>query len=157
MAERGAGERGAGDLLARLLDVADELVRGRAQAALVLDASWRDTVEILAANRDTDDEVGEVAAVLLDGGLKGVELVCHDLLTGAAPESEEEGCLGVDGGLEGRRRVSGGTTLDHGVESCAREVAVRALERLCAREARFVVGLCHECTIGFGRAVVEAG
>lgn len=66
------GERGAGDGLADLADVADELVGVDTGAGGV---ALRGAVQVLGSDRDADHEVGEGGAVGGDGRLQGGELV----------------------------------------------------------------------------------
>jgi hypothetical protein len=88
-------------LLLDLRDVIDENIRSSTNTRLVLDTSGGDAVEILGSDGQTDDEIGELGAVLLDGGFDGGDLVGHGLLAGGGPDSEQELGVGRDGGRDG--------------------------------------------------------
>ena len=153
MTDGRVAEGGAGDGRADPLDVGDELVRVDADAGVGLDTVDGVAVEVLAADGDADDELGEGVAVLVDGLLEGGDLVVHAAAGG--PETEQEGGLLGDGGGDGGDGVVGGTPLDHGVETGAGE-AGGADEVLGGLELCFKVGLNLAAAIDLGGAIVEA-
>lgn len=111
MSNRGAGQRGAGDGLADLPNVRDQVGGLSSVASLGSNAGGRETVEVLAADGETGDAAGEVGTVLLDGTLQGGDLVVDAFLASRRPDSEEEGGVCGDGSGDGRDGVVGSSAL----------------------------------------------
>ena len=149
----GAAQLGAGDGRLDVLDAGDQVVRVHADASIGLSTSDRVTVEILATNGDTSDQLGEGLAVGADGGLEGSNLVVD--VTAGGPETQQQSNLLLNGGLDSLDGGVGGTTLDHGVETSAGEGAVGVLQLLGVLELGDEVGLVASATILVGGAVVE--
>lgn len=146
-----------GGTLESLLEVVDEVnedIRLNTDTTLVLNASNGVTVEILATNGDTDDEVGQLGAVLVDSLLEGADLLV-DVVSAGSPDTEEDLGLGVDGSLESLDGVILGVGLDVGVESDGAEVAGSALQVLSSLELSLEVGLELGGTVGEGGTRVE--
>lgn len=99
MPDGGVAEAGAGDGLTDALDVSNELLGLGTNSGIGLDTDLRVAVEVLAADGDTDDELGEGVTVLVDGGLQSSDLVVH--VSTRCPETEKEGCLFGNGGGDG--------------------------------------------------------
>lgn len=148
-----AAQGGAGDGRLDLLDVGDQQVGVDTNTGVVLGASDRVTVEILATDGDTDDQLGEGLAVGADGGLESGNLVV-DVAAGG-PETEQEGSVLGDGSGNGLDGVVGGTTLDHGVQTGTGEAAGGADELLGRLELSLEVGLVVVAAINLGGTVVE--
>jgi hypothetical protein len=68
-----------------LLDVTDDGIGTGTDARLVDDTGGRDTVEILAADGDTNHRAAEVRAVSCYGRLEGLQLVGEDRITAGTP------------------------------------------------------------------------
>ena len=100
----------AGNGRSDLLDVADEFVRRGAGARLGCDSRRGDAVEILAADGDTDDEIGEVCPPLLDGRLESGEFSLDLAVASRGPDSEEKSGILRDGGWDGRGWIVGRAT-----------------------------------------------
>lgn len=148
----GAAQGSAGDGRLDLLDVVDQGVGVDTDTGLVLGTSDGVTVEILAADGDTDDQLGEGLAVGVDGGLEGGDLVV-DVAAGGPETEQERGLRGNSSGnsLDG---VVGGTALDHGVQTGTGE-AGGADEVLGCLELGLEVGLVVVATVGLGGTIVE--
>lgn len=99
----------AGDGGSDGLDVVDDVVGVLANTGLGGDTSGRVTVEILATDGDTDNQLGEIGTVLRDGGLQGSDLVVESVTRG--PETEEKSCVGSNGGGNSGNGGVGSTTL----------------------------------------------
>ena len=140
----------AADSITGLLDVFDELLGLSTGAGLVLNTSGGDTVEVLAADGDTLNEVSEGSAVPSNGSLESSDLVVEVGLTGGGPHAEEETGLGVDSSLNGFNDVRLGAVLDHGVQTGAGP-SIGARKLLGGVEFIFKVG-AH-----LGLVVVEVG
>lgn len=67
MTNRSTREGSAGDGVPDLLDVTSDGERVSTRVLLVEEAGGRDAVKVLAADRDTGDEAGEIGAILLNG------------------------------------------------------------------------------------------
>lgn len=91
MTNWGARQCGAGNSLADLADVRDEILGLGSVASLGSNAGGRETVEVLTADGETGDTAGEFITVLLDGTLQGSDLVVNTFLAGRRPDSEKEG------------------------------------------------------------------
>lgn len=154
VAERNLGDGGVLEGLAEVVNEVDEGVGLNTDTTLVLDTSNGVTVEILATNGDTNDEVGQLRAVLLDGLLEGADLLVDGVGTGG-PDTEEDLGLGVDGSLESLDGVILGVSLDVGVESDSVEVAGGGLEALSSLELSLEVGLELGLAVGEGGTGVE--
>lgn len=102
-------QAGSSDGGADSLDVLENGVRALANSGLGGDSSGRVTVQILTADRDTDNQLGEVVSVRGDGGLEGSNFVVKGITRG--PETEEQSGLLLDSGGNGRDRGVGSTTL----------------------------------------------
>lgn len=111
-----------------------------------LNTGHRDAVEILAADRDTDNEIREVAAILVDRALERREFVVKALVASRRPHAQQHCRLRVDGRLESRDRVRRRAALDVGVET-DRVPAARAWQIHAPLE------LARKVVVGFGRAV----
>jgi hypothetical protein len=111
----------ASDHRASTLDIIDKDIRALTNSTIVLDALHGGPVKILGANRDTNDQVSQSTAVLLDSRAQSIKLILEDFAASRSPQSQEETGIGVDGSLNGRDRSVGGATLDHGVQTSRRE------------------------------------
>lgn len=111
MPNRRALQRRALERLPHPLDILDDRRCIRAGPRVVLHARRRAAVQVLAADRDADDEVGEGRAVRGDGGFQRGEFVGDDGLARGAPDAEEEGGGGGDGRRDGGDGVGGGSAL----------------------------------------------
>lgn len=152
--EGNLGDGGVLEGLAEVIDEVDEGIRLNTNTTLVLDTSDGVTVEILATDGDTDDKIGQVSAVLLDGLLEGVDLLV-DRVSAGGPDTEEDLGLGVDGSLESLDRVILGVGLDVGVETDGAEVTGGGLEVLSSLELSLEIGLELGLSVGEGSARVE--
>lgn len=150
MANRLALKTGSGNGTADLLDVLDEFTGLSTRTGLVFNASGCDTVEILAADRNTNNQVSEGRSVLLDGSLQGNDLIVHICLTSRCPKSKEKGGLGVNGSLDSLDDSVLGAVLDHGVQT-SRSPSIGAREGLGSIE--FVLKVDEL----FGLVVIEEG
>jgi hypothetical protein len=130
------------ELAASSLDELHDLLRAVTNTRLVLDTGLRHTVEILATDRDTDDEISQLRSVLLDRSLEGVQLVV-DVVGARRPDTEKQLRVRRDSGGESGDRlwVLLGTSLDVGVQADGGEVARRALKILGCLELLLKVGL----------------
>lgn len=147
--------RSAADQVADLVDVVDEAGWSLTTAAVVLNASRSDAVQVLRSDRDTIDEVGEGGAILVDGVLQGSQLLVERVLASASPKTEQQSGLGVDGGGNGRSDSVWRATLDHGVQTGGAEARL-ALEVLRAVELVLKVLLGADRAIVVGGTVVES-
>jgi hypothetical protein len=91
------------------LDVFENGVRALANASLGGNASGRVTVQILTADRDTDNQFGELVSVGGNGRLQGSNLVVKGITRG--PETEKKSSLFLDSGVNGSDGSVGSTTL----------------------------------------------
>jgi hypothetical protein len=107
-----ASERCAANSIASLLDVVDELLGLSTSTGVVLDTGRRNAVEVLTADRDTLDEIGESGAVLGNGCFESRDLVVEVGLASGRPHAKEKGGLCVDGSLNGLDDGIGGAVLD---------------------------------------------
>lgn len=121
----------------------------------IFDADRRVSVEVFAADRDTNHNIREIVTVCRDGRTEGRQFIVEGSLAGRAPEAEQERGFRVDGGRNGFDGGVCGVALDHGVETGTRP-ARRANEILCRGEERLKVRLRDGRAVGKGRAVVEA-
>ena len=156
MADGGFGGGGACDGGAHFGDVGGELGGfGAGGGVGGYQAGGRDAVEVLAADADAGNEGCECGAVLRDRGLEGGYFVGEIGIAGGSPEAEEEGGLGVDGGLDGADGCVGGAALDHSVESCRCETGCSSQLLGCAE---FVLEVCFalDATVVECGAVVKA-
>jgi hypothetical protein len=149
----GTAQGGAGDGGADLVDVVNELGGLNTDTSVGLDTGLRVTVKILAADGDTDDELGEVLTVGVNGGLESGDLVGH--ATTGGPETEEKGNLFLDGGGDSLNGAVGGATLDHGVKAGTGEGIVSTNEVLGSVELGLEVGLRLDSAVNLGGTVVE--
>ncbi|KAI6760866.1 hypothetical protein HG530_009726 [Fusarium avenaceum] len=151
------GDLGDGGALKGLAEVVDEVNEGvglNTNTTLVLDTGNRVTVEILATDGNTNDEVGQVSAVLVDGLLEGADLLV-DVVSARGPDTKEDLGLGIDSSLESLDGVILGVSLDVGVESDGAEVTRSGLEALGSLELGSEVGLELGLSVGEGGAGVE--
>jgi hypothetical protein len=142
------------DSIAGLLNVLDQLGRSSA-GVLAGNTPLGVAVEVLTADGDTDDEIGELVTVLLDGGLESADLVVEAGVTSRCPHAEKESGLCVDGSLDGLDDLVGSAVLDHGVQTGA-SPAIGARELLCGVELIFKVDLLLRGVIVELGTVVEA-
>lgn len=103
-------QRGAFDGITDQANVSDDVRGLRTVARLGSDTHGRAAVEILTANRDTDDELCEVGSVLLDGGLEGSDFGLEGTLTAGGPETEQQRGVFRNGGGNGRCGLVGGAS-----------------------------------------------
>lgn len=151
MADGDVGEGCVGEPLLEVVDEAHEQLGTRADASLVLDAGGRVAVQVLGADRDANDEVRELRAVLLDAVLEGEELGV-DVLHARGPDAEKDRGVGLDGGVEGLDGLRGlGVGLDVGIETDGVELAGGVLEVLGRGE------LLHPVLLELGGAVGKRG
>ena len=101
MSNGGLAQRSGGNCRPDLRDVADEFVRGGARARLGCDSRRGDAVEILATDGDTDDEVGELGAPLLDGRFESCEFGLDLAVASRGPDSKEKGGVLRNGSRDG--------------------------------------------------------
>lgn len=146
-------QRGAGDGGTDLVDVVNELGGLETGASGGSSANGGVAVEILTADGDTDDQLGELITVGADGGLQSGDLVGHGATGG--PETEEELGLLLDGSGNGLDGAVGGATLDHGVQTSTGEGMVGVDEVLGGLELGLEVGLGPDAAITLGGTVVE--
>lgn len=111
MADGGVGERGAGNGITNLLHVFREGEGVSTRVLLVQETGGRDAVEILAADRDTSDETGEVGAILIDGGLDSLNLIGNNGFAGRGPDAEQKARLGLDSSWDSRDGIVGSSSL----------------------------------------------
>lgn len=124
------------------------------RAGFVVDTSWCDAIQVLAADRDTNNQVSEGTAILLDSSFESGNLIIDHLLTGRCPHSEQKCGLGVDGGLDGLDDTILGTMLDHGIQAGARP-AIGAWKLLCGVEFVFKIDQLLRLIVVELSAVVE--
>jgi hypothetical protein len=136
------GQSGAGELAASSLDELDDLLRAVANTRFVPDTGLRHTIKILATDRNTNDEISQLGAVLLNRSLEGIQLVV-DIVGARRPDTKEE--LGIRrdrGGESGDRlRILLGASLNVRVQADCGKVARRALEVLGCLEFLFEIVL----------------
>lgn len=111
VADRHAREPGSLDGVTRALDVPHERRRVGPRAGAVGFPRRRAAVEVLGADRDADDEVGEGLAVGGDSRGEGGEFAGDAGFAGGGPEAEEEGRVGGDGRGDGADRGGRGSPL----------------------------------------------
>lgn len=128
MADLDTGGSGALDGRTDLLDVGDNLLRSGACSAIIGNACGADAVQILTADRDAGNQIRKRRPVLRNRRLEGRNLVVELRLAGRRPHAEQQGGLGVDGGLDGADRGAGGARGDHGVEAGRGELVAGAGE-----------------------------
>jgi hypothetical protein len=143
-------ERGSTDSIPCLLDVLDQLLGLSTGARLVLDAGGSDAVQVLTTDRDTDHKVRKGSAVLGNGSLERCNLVVEAGLAGRAPHAEQQGCLGVDGCLDGLDDAVLSAVLNHGVQTSTGP-------SVGARELLGCVELIFKVYETLGLVVVELG
>ena len=139
-------QRSAGDCLAHLLDVVDQHIGVDARVAVVLLPRHRVTVEILTTDGQTDDQICEVASILVDRALECRELVLEFLLVLRCPDTKKHSSLGVDRSLERRDRGGLSAALDVGVQS-------DRVPPRCARQVGALLELSGEIVVGLGGLV----
>lgn len=98
MANLGISQSRALDSLPDTVDVAGDDLGRRAHVGASGDALRRAAVQVLAADGDAVDGVGQLGAVLRDGGLEGEDLVGKGSLAARSPQAEEQGGSRVQGG-----------------------------------------------------------
>lgn len=111
MSNGSAAQARALDSVTDKADVTNEGVGLRSRVLAVGNASGGDAVEVLAADRDTSNEAVELAAVLVDGLLKSLELGLEGVVAGGCPEAEKNVGLGLDGSRDSRDGVVGRSAL----------------------------------------------
>lgn len=144
-----ARERTGGKGVLEVIDEANNGVGGVADTSLVLSAGDGITVKILATNGHANDEVCELAAVLVNSLLQGAELLVN-VVGARGPNSEEHIGLSIDGGLKSLNGVVLRVGLDASVESDGVEGAGGTLEALGGLK----LGL--KVLLELGRAVSES-
>jgi len=151
VADRNAAQSGVGKGLLEVADELDDDIRVGTDTGRVVDqTSLADTVEILAADGDTDDKVGELLAVGVDGGLESSKLLVN-VLGARGPDTEEDLGVGLDGSREGLDRVALRVGLDVGIEADGVEGAGGVDEALSGGE------LGQPVLLELGRVVGEGG
>lgn len=155
VADGNLGQRGILEGGLEVVDEADEGLGVGTDTRLVLDTGDGVAVQVLGTDGGTDDEVGELGAVLGDGGLQGVDLLVNVVGAGG-PDTEKDVGLSLDGSLESLNGVLGGVGLDVGVETDSVEVAGGTLEALGSLELGLEVGLELGGAVGLGGTGVEA-
>jgi hypothetical protein len=153
VANGGTAQGSAGDGGADLVDVVNKLGGSDTNTSVGLDTSFGDTIEILTADGDTDDQVCEVLTVGVDGGCEGSDLIAH-AATGS-PETQEKGGLLLDSSRNGHNGAVGCTTLNHGVQTGAGEGIVGSNEILGSCKLGLEVGLGLEAAVNLESTVVE--
>lgn len=138
-----------------MVDVAGNDVWPSADPRHVLDPGGRNTVEILAPDRHAHNKVSEGGTELADGSLESCYLIVDAGLSARAPQTEKEGCLGIDGSLDGLGRGVGCAGLDHGVEASTGEAA-GAYKILSSREVILILLLGHGRVVCVCSSIVEA-
>lgn len=154
VAEGNLGDGGALEGRAEVVDEVNESIGLDTDTTLVLDTGNGVTVEILTTDGNTNDEVGQLGTVLLDGLLEGADLIV-DVVGTRGPDTEEDLGLGVDGSLESLDGVILGVGLDVGVETDGVEVTGGGLEVLSSLELGLEVGLELGLSVGEGSTRVE--
>lgn len=152
MTDGGAAQGGARDSALDGLDTLDQVLGAHADASIGLNTGDGVTVQILRTDGDTDNQLGEGGTVGADGRSQGSDLVV-DVTTGG-PETEQQGSLLLNGGLNSLNGSVGGATLNHSVQTGAGE-AGSANQVLSVLELGNEVGLVAGATILIGRAIVE--
>ena len=174
MADGGTAQLGASNGGTDLVDVRDDLIRVGAEASLGLDPVDRVPVQILTADGNTDNQLGQIISVIGNGGLEGGDFV-GEVSTGS-PQAEQKGDFLGDGGRDSRNGGVGGASLlvggsvsgkghdhrkcrakthNHGVQAGTGE-AGSAHQVLGRREFGLEVRLGLGAAIGLGIAIVEA-
>lgn len=147
MCDLDVGKGTALELVAGVLDELDNGLSVIADARLVPDTGLRHTVQVLATDRDTDNEISQLGAVLLQSSLQSGKLVV-DVVGTRGPDTEEQLGVGRDGGSERRDGGVGGARLDVRVQADGVEVAGCALQRFGCLE------LLLEVLLGLRNALV---
>lgn len=111
MANRNVAERSARNGILHLVDVRHQGVRCHARPGHFMDFRIRIPIEILAAHRDADNQLGEGVSVLFDGSLQRGNFVVDDVGTRGSPDSQEEGGVFSDGCRDSRDWFGLSTTL----------------------------------------------
>lgn len=102
------------------LDVVDDIVGVLANTGLGSDTSGRVTVEILATDRNTNNQAGKVVTVGRDGGLQSSDFVVEGVARG--PETEEKSSVLCNGGGNGGDGGVGSSTL---LRTCQQSISSR--------------------------------
>lgn len=139
MADEGTLQGSTSDGLSDLIDILHQHVRVNAGIRPRSDALGRFAIQVLAADRDAVNDAGEISSVLPDSSLQSGDLVGEGSVTGRCPETQQERGPGLDGSRDGGDGITGGTGLDHGIESGAGPT-------LCALE----IGGCGELGLKIG-------
>lgn len=109
-------QAGVGDGCPDLLNVVDEVGWVGSDAILCRDTRRGVAVQILAANRDTNDEICELGTIQLDGRLEGDKFSFNLAVASGGPDTKKESGILRDGGWDGLRSFVGrATTL---LEAC---------------------------------------
>lgn len=142
MSQAGIRKDSSLNQISDLLDIADELLRIGTNAALVEDASWRVTVEVLGSNGDSSNTRAELLAEVVDGELqsslpttsahfsptsnapKTYQLKIKSLLSRTSPKSQQKSSIGVHSGLNRRDQIARSSRLNHGEESSSSESSI---------------------------------
>lgn len=97
--------------VANLLNIRDNGVGAGTNTGIVLGADDRVTVQVLTANADSHNAVGEGVTVLLDGGVESTNLLLDARIAGRTPDAEEERSVLGDSGGNGRDGIRAGARL----------------------------------------------
>lgn len=153
------------DQIPNLSNVINELLRARTDTTLILDTSWRVTVEIFGSDGDADYAGAEFFAEVVDCELESGLFIllawyanmesreCTDklkiksLLSSTTPETKQKRSVGVHCSLNSRDQVSSSTGLNHGKETSGCESSISASEFLCGIELICEVLLCARRSI----------
>ncbi|PSE19535.1 hypothetical protein C7G68_19165, partial [Acinetobacter baumannii] len=108
------------------------------------------TVQVLAADRDTDDQVRKGGAVGGNGGLESGQLIGNGGITARDPETQQKSGLSGNGSRDGRDDAVGSAPFNHGVETGTVPAAG-------ARQVLGTVELGLEVGLGQGLLVEEEG
>lgn len=112
--------------LTRRLDEANNGLGTVADSSFGSPAGLGIAVQVLAANREADNEVCQARAVLLDGRAECFQLIV-DVVGARCPDSQEQFGVGGYGGCEGANGRVGSLPLDVGVQADGVKVAGRTL------------------------------
>jgi hypothetical protein len=146
-------QSGAGDGGADLVDVVNKLGGLETGTGIGTGTNLRVTVQILTADGDTDDQLGEILAVSFDSRLESGNLVGH--ATAGSPETEQKSGLLLDGSGDGLDGGASGATLDHSVKTGTGETIVGSDEVLGGGELGLEVTLSFDAAVTFGGTIVE--
>lgn len=155
MTDGNLSQAGALDGSLEILDEANKVGGRVTDTGIVLNTSSRNTVQVLTSNGDTDDEIGKLSSVLLDGLRQSVKLLVNVVGT-RGPDTKQYLGLGLDSSLEGRDWVLLGVGLDVGVQPDGIEVARRTLQVLCSLKLGQEILLELSGSVGLGSSRVEA-